>query len=195
MKPLSRLSFLASLIGSVFLMTTVLMVTGCSRTPAIEQTVAASSDFNLMMWKADVAADFSRQEWKDFDAAVQEIKYGVMIAGEATGSARVWTATLAKMDGLTVRQVLQQGLGQKLARLTEERAKFFGYVTNNERLRVAPGDEASVDYLRMVRERQEERISLLTEQIKAIEEILQRRGVVLDQPPTKAAGQGRSEAF
>jgi hypothetical protein len=191
----SILHFLAGRISAILLVAIVSMVSACSRKPPLEQIVAAPSDFGLMMWKADVANDFSRQEWQDFDAAVQEIKYSVMIDGEASGSAGVWAATLQKLDGLSVREVLKLGLGHKLERITQDRDKFAEYITHNDQLRVRPGDEDSVDYLRTLQEHQNRRIALLTEQIRATGEILQRRGITLDRPAVKAPKAAANESF
>jgi hypothetical protein len=177
--------FPAWLVKAILAAAVALTIPVCSRKSPLEHIVDASSDSRLLLWKADVAGDFTRQEWEDFDAAVQEIKYGVMIAGEASGSTGVWMATLQKLDGLSVREVLKLGLGHKLERVTQERDKFVEYVTHNDELRVAAGDEDSADYLRTLREHQDRRIDLLTEQIKATEEILKRREISLDPPKTK----------
>jgi hypothetical protein len=187
--------FSAHGIGAILLLAIGLMISACNRKPPLEQIVAAPSDSGLMMWKADVAGDFTRQEWQDFDAAVQEIKYGVMIDGEASGSAGVWTATLQKLDGLSVREVLKLGLSHKLERITQDREKFAEYVTHNEQVRVRPGDEDSVDYLRTLREHQDRRIALVSEQIRATEEILQRRGITLEHPVTKMPKPAASNPF
>ncbi len=187
--------FSARLINAVLVAAAVIIISACSRTPPLENIVDASSDSRLLLWKMDVAGDFTRQEWQDFEDAVQEIKFGVMIAGEASGSAAIWSATLEKMDGLTVREVLKLGLGRKLARLTQERDKFVGYVTNNDQLRVAPGDGASLDYLQTLRMHQDRRITILTEQIRVTEEILQRRGITLENSAPKAPKRASSAPF
>ena len=152
---------------------------GCSRNPPLDDIVAARSDFGLLMWKADVAGDFTREEWHDFDEAVKELKYTIMASGEASGSDGVRDALLQKIDGKSVRQVLALGLGDRLRRLTKDRDDLTGYLAHNQRLRTKEGDNASADYLDNVRDQQAKRLELLNEQIDAVKKVLLRRGIVV----------------
>src|ERR1700712_3689971 len=87
----------------------LLVLAGCARTNPMEDVVVATSDFNMSVWKSDVAGDFTIPEWHEFDDAVQEIKFNIMASGEASGSARIQNAAFDKINGKTVHEVLKTG--------------------------------------------------------------------------------------
>ena len=67
----------------------VLVPGGCTKIAPLDEKVTATSDFNFMMWKADVAGDFTLQEWHDFDEALQDINLDSAVKTRSTQSSRV----------------------------------------------------------------------------------------------------------
>lgn len=155
---------------------------GCARKNPLDDVIDAPSDFKMMMWRADVADHFNFQEWRDFDEALQEIKFDVMIAKEASGSDAVRQAALQRIDGKTVRDALTYGYDLKLKRLLAEREKIGGFFAINKKFRTREGDEESARYLENLREEQARRLQTLDQQIEDVRAVLRRRNLILADP-------------
>lgn len=150
---------------------------GCARKNPLDDVIDATSDFKMMMWRAEVADHFNFQEWHDFDEAVQEIKFDVMIAKEASGSDAVRNAAFLRIDGKTVRNVLTYGYDLKMKRLLAEREKIGGFFAINNKFRTREGDEESARYLENLREEQSRRLRTLDQQIEDVRAVLLRRNL------------------
>ena len=155
----------------------LLGLAGCARTNPMEDVIVATSDFNMSVWKSDVAGDFTIPEWHEFDDAVQEIKFNIMASGEASGSERIQNAAFDKINGKTVREVLKTGFDLKLKRLAGEREKIAAYFAINKKFRTKEGDEESARQLRNIREEQEHRLETLERQIEEARAVVQRRNI------------------
>ena len=168
----------------LFLFVALILVSGCGRKAPLDEVVSARDGFGLMMWKGGVANEFTPQEWREFDEAVSELNYSVMISGEASGSAEVRKATLKQIDGMTVREVLEAGLGDKIKRLERDRAALAGFAESNRRIVAAhegAGNEeaGAVETFRILYGQQRQRLAALDRQISEIRETLRRRGIVV----------------
>lgn len=155
----------------------VLVLSGCTKVAPLDEKVVATSDFNFMMWKADVAGDFTLQEWHDFDEALQDIKFDVMASGKASGTNGVSNAAYERIDGKTVREVLKTGFDLKLKRLGDEREKIAAFLAINKKFRTRKGDEESATQLANIREEQERRLEVLDRHLEEAREVVQRRGL------------------
>lgn len=150
---------------------------GCARKQPLDNVVKSPSELGLLMWKARVADDFTLQEWRDFDEAVQQVKYSIMTEGVASGSEGVRDLTLQRINGKTVREILMAGFTVKLVRLAKERDDLVGYLSRNQRLRTRDGDDESAEFLVDLRRQQTRRLETVNEQIEASESVLHRRGL------------------
>ena len=158
---------------------------GCAEKHPLDDLVDATNDYKIMMWRADVAGDFNNEEWHDFDDALQEIKFDVMIEKEASGSEGVRDAAYRRIDGKPVREVLTYGYGLKMKRLLADREKIGGFLATNKKFRTKEGDDESARYLENLREEQSRRVQTLDQQIEGIRAVVQRRGLSLSGVPTQ----------
>lgn len=147
----------------------VLMVAGCARDPA-QAPVEAGTARALATWRMKVANRFTLAEWKEFEAALQEIRLRVMAERAASGSEAVEEALCARINGRTMRDVLLMGYEARLSRLRPLRGELKKAVEGNELLVTKPGDRASATYLEDLRARQNERLQKTEAEIKSAEE-------------------------
>jgi hypothetical protein len=123
------------------------LTAGCQRTPRWDRVVEADPPPAFGAWQRSQQDDFSKEEWAEFETALQDIKVRIIALREASGTEGVNDALRPKIHGQTVRQVLQQGLEARIWRLKVEEAELKKMIQGNATLRTAPGDTASSDYL------------------------------------------------
>jgi len=129
----------------------------------------ASSPIDLVWWRADASGRLDREQWRDLDEAIQEIKFRIMIDHTASGSDAVDQAMRERINGRTVREVLTTGYRSRLDRLNIERAESINVITTNARLVTLSGDTASADYLREKRKVQSDALNVILEKIRQVE--------------------------
>src|SRR4051794_30959849 len=78
----------------------------CSRTDPHAVPIDARSPHRLASWRENLSERFKRAEWREFQAALQEIRLGVMAERAASGSAAVEEAMCARVNGRTFHDVL-----------------------------------------------------------------------------------------
>ncbi len=130
-----------------------------------DQVITTRSPLDLAMWKHRHLLEHSAAEWYEFDLALLELKYRITARYEATGSDAVEHELQATINGATFRQVLRLGDRAKLARLADEKAQLEYFLKVNATLRTRPDDEASIAYLRSLRDRQTSRLDALVREI------------------------------
>ncbi len=148
------------------------LVGGCQRTPRLEQKVAAETSTDFARWQRDARGAFTADEWAEFETALQDIKVKIITHQEATGADAVNDALRPKVNGRTVREVLQQGYDAKRWRLGVEKCELEKMMQANSSLRTTPGDTASSGFLGEKRQKQEERLKKVGEEIRDTEEKL-----------------------
>lgn len=126
-------------------------ITGCSRQDPLDAPakVADQTDYNL--WRNKTSTDLSPVQWKDLDAAIQEIKFDVMMRDKVSGADAQQAATLAKINGLTPRQIVLKGLGLKRTRLENDKRACEEQKRENDKLVTAEGDYAAAQALAKIR--------------------------------------------
>ena len=144
----------------------------CQKVEPLQIKVSADTPELFNAWRIRVGSDLPPEQWKAFDGAMQEIKLQIMAGSEATGSAAIDTAARAKINGNTVRDVLQAGWEAKLNRLGAERSGLLIAIEQNSRLTTKPGDLESKNHLDRVRQRQDEHLQNLVRDIAATEQQL-----------------------
>jgi len=141
-----------------FLLLVGLILAGCQRVDPLDQVVIAPSPVRLNMWKSRMEGPPSLRQ--DFEAALQEIRYGIMMDRTASGSEAVDQALRAMVDGRTLRQVLRRGYSERLLRLESELESY-----NTSAAYVAEKREQHQDRLRAL----QEKILLTKEQVQELE--------------------------
>ena len=158
--------------GVALLLLAALGAAGCQKTHALDVKVSAATAGAFSDWRIRVGSDLSAADWRAFDDAVQEIKLELMAAQEASGGAAVNAAARARIQGRTVREVLQAGWQGKVRRLGVERAELAVVIEKNSHLAIKPGNAASAVDLARTRQRQAEHLQRLTDEIAATEQKL-----------------------
>ena len=106
-------------------------------------------------------------EWREFDALLQEIRLRVTAERQASGSEAVEAAMRARIDGETFRDVLVMGYEARLKRLEPERGEVrYALDVNIQRAAIERDAGAKRDLQRM-RERQEKRLQEIDAEIGA----------------------------
>lgn len=157
---------------------------GCGPSDWHAEPISARSTTAFATWRMKAADGLTRDEWRDFDAALQEIRLRVTAEREASGSRAVEEAMCARINGRNFREVLALGSQAKLARLGPIRAELARALADNALLVVAPGDRASAGYLNTLRERQEKHLRDVDAEIEAAQQQLSKLGArsKTDQP-------------
>ncbi|HEY5079222.1 MAG TPA: hypothetical protein VII43_05220 [Opitutaceae bacterium] len=149
---------------------------GCGPPDPLEMTVDADSSVGFAMWKNKAADHLDAAQMADFEEAVREFKYEAMAKGAASGSEAVGEAALQAVNGHTVRDVMEMGLGWELSRLQAERRAQGTAASGNARARTKPGDTASAEFLQDLVQRQEARVREMDKEIASV----RRKLVALD---------------
>jgi hypothetical protein len=140
-------------------------VAGCERADPHASLVEATSGSGLGRWRIQAGERFTREEWREFDAALQELRLRVMAERQASGSEAVQEAMCSRINGLTFREVLVLGHEATLLRLRPVRDELKRAVDTNALLVTKPGDRASASYLENLSARQTERLEKIDAEI------------------------------
>jgi hypothetical protein len=107
------------------------------------------------------------EEWREFDAMLQELRLRIMSNREATGHDAIESALRSKINGATFREVLIVGLQAKIARLAGERDGVRRVMNGNaHRVGILEkfGDSAEFENARA---RQEKRLLAIDDEVRA----------------------------
>lgn len=152
---------------SVFL---CLVWSGCERGDPQAARIEAATSRALARWRMKMADRLTREQWREFEAALQDVRLRVMAEREASGSDAVEQAMCGRIDGRTLREVLMLGYESKLKRLDPIRVELQRAVGGNELL--VPRDPESEKHLEGFRARQQERLAALDAEIEEAEQRL-----------------------
>lgn len=159
---------------------------GCGPSDPLDGRVDAADGLAFSMWRSNAEHDLTPQQVIDLDRSVQEIKFHVMAAGAASGGEAVEAAMRQMINGLTVRQLLQRGLGWELERAEAERSALETGMKNNALMTTRPGDTDSAEYLIALKERQTTRLRAATDEVNRARERLAAAGGVIPAAPSPA---------
>lgn len=110
----------------------LLVLAGCARTPPFRQPVEAETPMALTLWRSRLAQKLTPEEWRWFDAVVQEHKLRLMQAGAAGGSAGLDDSVRRQIHGRPLAEVMSEGLQLLRDRKTAELAEMREAHTRNE---------------------------------------------------------------
>lgn len=165
-----------------------LLAVGCGPSDPLDIEVDAGSPMELDLWRSRVGQRLTPGEWRDLETALQEVRYQIMNEAEASGRHGIDAAMRQKVDGRTVRFVLQLGFAARLMRLEIEEGVLLEKQAHNRRLKTRPGDEASADVLAGVIREIEHRLESLAAEKADARSKLERwvAADLLDQPQLPA---------
>jgi hypothetical protein len=125
----------------------------------MESRVTARSALSYATWSFRVQSEIDPAAAPLLRQAETEIKLHLMATAAATGAEGVEAAFLKAADGLTLRQLLQLGVGRRIDRLKDDQVQYSRNLAQTERVRARDGDRLSADYL--VAARAEDRTDLI----------------------------------
>lgn len=167
-----------------------LALAGCQRGDPQLALVEAHNVRALDLWRVKARTRYTQEQWKEFDAALQEVRLKVMADREATGKEAIEEAMCARINGHPYRDVLALGYEAKLSRLWPTQDELRKAIDGNMQLVTKPGDTAGARYLESLRERQEERLRKVDTEIAATEARMKELGKTL---PARVAKEGGIE--
>ncbi len=137
----------------------VFLLAACGPRDPLERVVAADSAVAFSTWRAQLAGSMNQGQLAEVDAAVGEVKLGIMNNREASGTAAVEEAMRAKVHGRPLREVLRAAYEAKIKRLEVDLKGLAIATEQNSRLTTRAGDTASSQYLDRFKQKQGERVA------------------------------------
>jgi hypothetical protein len=163
-----------------------LAAAGCGPSDPLNGKVDAGDGLAFSMWRSNAEHDLAPQQVIYVDRSVQEIKFHIMATGAASGTEAVDAAMRQMINGLTVRELLQKGLGWELERAEAERSALETGMKNNALMTTRPGDTDSAEYLVALKERQAARLRAATDEVNHARERLAAAGGTIPAAPSPA---------
>ena len=118
-----------------------LALAGCTKAPPLDRTVSAETPSALSAWRDRMGDDLTPAQWQDFDEALQEIRFKIIIDPAAPAGDAVDAKVRAAIAGHSVRDVLRLGFESKLARLDAEGTLLESFLRMNSQIK--PGGAQS----------------------------------------------------
>lgn len=118
--------FLAPLLAGLLLVTA-----GCQKTDPRKDPVQAQSPSAFMRWRSMIGTEIKADEWREFDAMLQEIRLRVTAEKQASGTEGVEAAMRSRINGLSFTDVVALGYEGRLLRLRPERQETLNAMRAN----------------------------------------------------------------
>jgi hypothetical protein len=148
---MNKLSYLRGRDG---MLVCALVLSACTHRNPLDLTVNSSSEVSFDMWRADAADRLSPPQLKDFDEALQEIRFEKMAENDKLRREEIEEAVLQAVDGRSVRKVLEMGFAWELRILEDECNEHLEAMRINAQMKTRPGDTESQRYLSELHDRQ-----------------------------------------
>jgi hypothetical protein len=156
-------------------------VTGCAPRDPLERVISVPTVNRLTAWRSHAASDYNVDTVRRIEEALQEIR--LSISGEQElkrqmgervtgGTEAIDEAVRVRVDGRTLREVLQLGYELRVRRLKEELVGLEDAMSKNAQLVTRPGDLDSKHHLEGLRDRQGVRVEKYQADIAAAESYL-----------------------
>lgn len=120
-----------------------LVLVGCAPKDPLLLQAQFADQAEYQQWVGTVSTELSPEQSRDFKVALQEIKFDVMMRDKVKGSDAQELATMAKVKGASVRQVIVKGLELKQTRLENDRKACEEQKREDDKLVTRAGDVAS----------------------------------------------------
>lgn len=151
---------------------------GCAPSDPLDRMVSAPTAGRFAAWRSHIVSDSGAETRRRVEDALQEIRQDLTgtrelkrAKGEAvsSGPAEIDEALRQRVDGHSLRDVVQLGLELRVNRLTSELAGLEKAMSQNAQLVTRPGDLESRHHLDAVRERQQVRVETYRTDLAAAE--------------------------
>lgn len=158
----------------------LLVAAGCQKTDPRKEPVQAQSPSAFMRWRSMIGTEIKADEWREFDAMLQEIRLRVTAEKQASGSEAVEAAMRSRIDGLSFSDAIALGYEGRLLRLRPERQETLKAMRlNAEGASQLEGLKLADDLERM-RQAQAKRLAQLDAQIEEAVKRLKELGKYVD---------------
>lgn len=132
---------------SWFLATLVLGAAGCRPANPLDDQISANTNVGYLLWRGDEMHRLSPEQWKMFDAALQDLRFQLADHYGVHGAAALDSTLLTVLDGASVRDVLTKGIGLRITRLRLERDQLAYTLRSNAQLLTYRDDTLSANRL------------------------------------------------
>ncbi len=181
---IARLVLVAALAAGFF---------GCAKQDPRAAPVKSGSPSAFARWRTMASGEIRAEEWREFDALLQELRMRVTAEKRASGSEAVEAAMRADIDGKTFQEVLLMGYEARLKRVIPERGEVELAMSENIRRATREKGTTTAGDIERMRERQDKRLKELDAEIaqarKRSGELRAALGIVdaakADEPPRK----------
>lgn len=183
-----------AILGRVVLMAVVAVGWfGCAKEDPRTAPVKSGSPSAFARWRTMASDTIRAEEWREFDALLQELRMRVTAEKRASGSEAVEAAMRADIDGKTFQEVLLMGYEARLKRVVPERGEVELAMSENIRRASREKNATTAGDLQRMKERQDKRLKELDAEIAQARqrgsELRAALGIVAaakaDEPPTK----------
>lgn len=135
------------MLKATLLLVSALFLTACAQKDPLETTIRSATYEDYAHWRSNSGPDLSKIQWQDFDAAVQEVKFDIMMRGKARGSENQQALTLDTIRGKTMREIILLGFGLKRTRLENDKKGCEQQIAENAKLVTREGDYEAAEAL------------------------------------------------
>lgn len=118
--------FLAPLLAGL-----LFVATGCQKADPRKEPVQAQSPSAFSRWRSMIGTEIKPEEWREFDAMLQEIRLRVTAEKQASGTEAVEAAMRSRIHGLAFVDVIALGYEGRLMRVRPERQETLNAMRIN----------------------------------------------------------------
>jgi hypothetical protein len=145
----------------------VFCLAGCGPRDPLERVINVPTVNRLATWRSHAASDYHVETVRRIEEALQEIRLAItgeqelkrQMGERVTGGVEaIDDAVRQRVDGRTLREVLQLGYELRVRRLNEELTGLEDAMSKNAQLVTRPGDLESKHHLEGLRDRQGVRV-------------------------------------
>ncbi len=148
---------------------------GCGPKNVLDQKLSAADKDDLANSRTRLVREFTPEQTRIFDTAVQELKIKAMNAGINSIAGR-GKSMLSAIDGKTVREAMIIGWQARLERLRSELDDMEGRYTHDQRLKTMADDSDSAKTLSNIRQNEKDIIDQLHQRLADTEATLRELG-------------------
>lgn len=167
----------------------------CQRHDPATLRVVGNDAGGLARWRYSVREAFTREEWREFDDALQDIRLGITAEGSASGSAAVEMALLQRIGGKTRREVVRLSAEARFRRLARLRDELKEMIDGNALMVARPGDPDSARKLQQFSAAQQQCLRDLEGQLAAARDRAAALGGEVSPAPVTSADPGKPANF
>jgi hypothetical protein len=148
---------------------------GCSRPKMDPHQVDGRNFGAFYYWRSSVSSSFSPEGWREFNAAVEELRLQAMARG-VRGKDAIDQALCDAINGRSVTEVLRLGDEAKIARLSPIRDTLKVMVDANALIAAVPGSDDLAEVLERKRSNQQAQLRATVAELDAAQQAYRHHG-------------------